>query len=103
MNVFISFLVSLSKFHTANISPDVNLLARWEGGGPEARHLPGHVGVPHVVGEAENLHVKCLLQPSVEPGVTDNPEPNEGLVCDMAVVGGLGHSCKNNLECLLKG
>ena len=80
------------KFYTANISPDVNLLARWEGGGPEARHLPGHVGVPHVVGEAENLHVKCLLQPAVKAGVTNYTEPDQSLIGDVAVMGSLGNS-----------
>ena len=68
MNVFISFQVSPCKYFTASISPDVNLLTRRQSGGPEAGDLPGHVGVPHVVGQAEDLHVECLLQPAVKAG-----------------------------------
>ena len=92
MNVFISFQVSPCKYFTASISPDVNLLTRRQSGGPEAGDLPGHVGVPHVVGQAEDLHVECLLQPAVKARVTNNPEPDQSLVCDMTVVGRLRNS-----------
>ena len=55
------------------LSPDVNLLPRRKGGGPEAGDLPGPVGVHHVVRKTEDLHVEGLLQASVEASVTDNP------------------------------
>ena len=97
MNVFITFQVSPHNFYPSQVSPDVNLLAGWESRGPEARDLPWDVGVSHVVGQTQNLHVKCLLQPTVKARVTNHPEPDESLICDVAVVGRLRHSYEHNI------
>ena len=81
-------------------SPDVNLLSRGQRLGPEAWDLPGHVGVHHVVGQTDNLHVEHLLEAAVEARVTDDPEPDERLVCDVTVVRSLRHSCEQGLQLL---
>ena len=85
---------------TTNTSPDVDLLPRGKGGGPEAGHLPGHVGVHHVVGQTDNLHVEHLLEAAVKARVADDPEPDERLVCDVTVVGSLRDSCEQGLQLL---
>ena len=91
-----SFPLTPLQTSQSQISPDVNLLARRESCGPEARDLPGDVRVSHVVGQTENLHVESLLQPTVKARVTNHPEPDQSLICDVAVVGRLRHSYEHN-------